>query len=127
MIKDRAYYDSLTELIISCAFKVGNQLGSGFLEKVYENALVIELRKASLRVDQQSPIKVKYDGQVIGEYFADILVEDEIVLELKAVKSFENIHFVQCQNYLKATGKRLGLLINFGEERVNVRRVVNGL
>ena len=127
MVKDKVYYDSLTELIISCAYKVGNNLGSGFLEKVYENALAIELTSSGLNIETQKPINVHYDGQIVGEYFADRIVNDDIILELKAVKAFEAIHFAQCQNYLKATVKKLGLLINFGGDRVKVRRVVNGL
>ena len=127
MVKDKSYYDSLTEEIIGCAYKVGNALGSGFLEKVYENALSIELADAGLSVETQKPITVYYRGQTVGEYFADMLVENDIIVELKAVKNIENIHFAQCQNYLKATGKKLGLVINFGGEKVNVRRLVNGI
>ena len=127
MIKDKAYFDSLTELIISCAFKVSNVLGGGFLEKVYENALLIELVAAGLNVETQKPIQVRYKDQVIGEYFADMVIEDDIILELKATKAIENIHFAQCQNYLKATGKKLGLVINFGAEKVKIRRVANGI
>ena len=127
MVKDKAYYDSLTEEIIGCAYKVGTALGSGFLEKVYENALAIELTDTGLIVETQKPIKVFYQEQTVGEYFADMLVENDIIVELKAVKAIENIHFAQCQNYLKATGKKLGLVINFGGGKVNVRRVVNGI
>jgi GxxExxY protein len=126
MIKDKVYYDSLTELIIHCAYKVGNTLGSGFLEKVYENALAIELTSSGMSIEVQKPINVHYEGQIVGEYFADMVVDDVIILELKAVKAIEDIHFAQCQNYLKTTGKKLGLLINFGGERVKVRRIVNG-
>ena len=127
MIKDDTYYKSLTEQIIGCAYTVGNNLGCGFLEKVYEKALTIELIDSGLSIKTQEPIKVHYSGNVVGEYFADIVVEDEIILELKAVKKIENIHFAQCQNYLKATGKKLGLLINFGGERIQVKRVANGV
>jgi GxxExxY protein len=127
MIKDEAYYNSLTEQIIGCAYTVGNSLGCGFLEKVYENALAIELTASGLNVETQKPISVYYTGKVVGEYFADMIVDDEIIVELKAVKTIENIHFAQCQNYLKATGKKLGLIINFGEEKVKVRRVANGI
>ena len=127
MIKDRAYYDGLSELVISCAYKVGTNLGNGFLEKVYENALGIELTACGLTIEVQKPIKVRYKGQIVGEYFADIVVDDDIILELKAVKAIESVHLAQCQNYLKATEKKLGLLINFGGERVKVRRIVNGL
>jgi len=127
MVKDKVYYDSLTEQIISCAYTVGNKLGYGFLEKVYENSLAIELAATRLNVETQKPINVCYEGQVVGEYFVDMIVEDEIIVELKAVKAIGDIHLAQCLNYLKATGKKLGLLVNFGGDRVTVRRVVNGL
>ena len=127
MVTDSNYYDKLTELIIGCAFKVSNVLGCGFLEKVYENALVIELADAGLSIEIQKQIQVSYKEKVVGDYVADIIVEDVIILELKAVKTIENIHFAQCQNYLKATGKKLGLIINFGEEKVKIRRVANGI
>jgi GxxExxY protein len=127
MVKDKAYYDALVEVIVGSAYKVGGILGCGFLEKVYEKSLAIELAASGLNVEMQKPIKVHYAGEVVGEYFADILVENDIVVELKAVKAIENIHFAQCQNYLKATGKKLALLINFGEEKVKVRRVANGI
>jgi len=127
MVKDKAYYDALAKTIISCAYKVGKVLGCGFLEKVYENALVIELVAAGLCVVKQQPIKVSYDGQIVGDYIADIVVEDKVIVEMKAVKVIDSIHFAQCQNYLKATGMKLGLIINFGEEKVKVRRVVNGI
>ena len=127
MVKDKAYFDVLAESIVSCAYKVGRVLGCGFLEKVYENALAIELTDSGLSVEAQKPISVHYAGQVVGEYFADMIVDDEIIVELKAVKAIENIHFAQCQNYLKATGMKLGLIINFGEEKVKVRRVANGI
>ena len=127
MVKDKSYYDSLAETIVASAYKVGGILGSGFLEKVYENALAIELADAGLTVETQKPIKVLYREQTVGEYFADMLVENDVIVELKAVKAIENIHFAQCQNYLKATGKKLGLVINFGGEKVKVRRVVNGI
>lgn len=127
MVKDRAYYNALAELIVSCAYQVGRILGPGFLEKVYENAMAIELAHAGLNVATQKPIQVSYKDQVIGEYFADMVIEDDIILELKATKAIENIHFAQCQNYLKATGKKLGLVINFGAEKVKIRRVANGI
>lgn len=127
MIKDKAYYNALAEQIISCAYQVGRILGPGFLEKVYENAMAFELADAGLCVATQTPLQVKYKDQIIGEYYADMVIEEDIILELKATKAIENIHFAQCQNYLKATGKKLGLVINFGEEKVKVRRVVNGI
>jgi GxxExxY protein len=127
MIKDKVYYDSLTEQIISCAYAVGNKLGYGFLEKVYENSMAIELSKAKLEVKTQEPIEVRYEGQIVGDYYADMVVEDDIIVELKAIKSIDEVHFAQCLNYLKATGRKLGLLINFGSNKVMIRRVVNGL
>jgi GxxExxY protein len=124
MVRDEAYYNSLTDQIIGCAFTVANKLGVGFLEKVYENALAIELKKAGLKVCCQYPIKVHYEGFLVGDYVADMVVNDEIVLELKAVKSFEDSHLAQCLNYLKATGKRLALLINFGNSKTQIKRVI---
>jgi GxxExxY protein len=103
----------LTQKIIGCAFIVSNQLGSGFLEKVYENALAHELRKAEMKVVQQVAIPVYYDGVNVGDYIADVLVENRIIIELKTVKSLENIHVAQCLNYLKATGYKICLLLNF--------------
>ncbi len=119
--------DAITEKIIGCAFKVSNTLGSGFLEKIYENALVIELRKNRLSVDQQKAIVVRYDGQVVGEYIADLLVEDIVMVELKSVKSLDEVHMAQCLNYLKATDLRICLLINFGRAKIQIQRIVNGL
>ncbi|TWU46544.1 GxxExxY protein [Rubripirellula reticaptiva] len=114
--------NALTEKVIGCAFQVSNTLGSGFLEKVYENALAIELRKSGLDVKQQAPINVLYDGIVVGEYFADLLVSDAVIVELKAVKEFSDAHAAQCLNYLKATGLPICLLLNFGKPRVEVKR-----
>nr|WP_321392822.1 GxxExxY protein [uncultured Desulfuromusa sp.] len=107
------------------AYAVGNTLVYGFLEKVYENALAHELVKVGLDVSRQQPIRVYYDGVAVGDYFADLVVEDQIIIELKVVKNIDSIHLVQCLNYLKATEKKLGLLINFGQKRVEVKRVVN--
>ena len=114
----------LLEKIIGGAFNVSNALGAGFLEKVYENALAHELRKAGLDVLQQCPIDVLYDDVIVGEFVADLLVESQIIGELKAVKSFVNAHMAQCLNYLKATGMPLCLLLNFGTPRVEVKRIV---
>jgi GxxExxY protein len=110
-----------TELIIGCAFRVHNELGAGFLEKVYENALAVELAELGLQVKQQEPIPVYYRQKIVGEYFADLLVEDRIMVELKAVKSVVMEHEMQLVNYLAATGKEDGLLINFGAS-VQVKR-----
>ena len=116
--------NGVTEKIIGCAFKVGNTLGVGFLEAVYENALVHELRKTGLLVEQQKMLEVWYDGIVVGNYRADLLVENTIIVELKAVTTLESKHFSQCMNYLKTTGLTLCLLINFGNPKVEIRRVV---
>ena len=127
MVKDKAYYDALTHEIIGCAYRVGKILGPGFLEKVYEKALAIEIVSSGLQIQTQVPLTVYYQGQIVGEYCADMLVENDIILELKAVKALEPIHLAQCQNYLKSTDKKLGLVINFGSEKVKIRRVVNGI
>ena len=115
----------LTEKVIQYAFTVSNTLGCGFLEKVYENALAHELRKAGLQVQQQHGITVYYDGVVVGEYTADLLVEGVLLLELKAVKDLNGIHLAQCLNYLKATNLRLCLLMNFAKPKLEFRRIVN--
>ena len=116
----------ITEKIISCAYHVSNTLGCGFLEKVYENALVIELRRAGLAMRQQYPIDVFYDGLIVGEYAVDLLVEDRVMVELKATKAFDEVHTAQCMNYLRATGLNLCLLVNFGTPRVQVKRIISG-
>ena len=113
--------DDLTQIIIGCAYKVHNALGPGFLERVYENALRIELEKIGLRVKQQEPINVSYDGQVVGEYFADLWVDERVVIELKVAHSLDKRHEVQLVNYLTATGIDCGLLLNFGPS-VQVKR-----
>jgi GxxExxY protein len=113
--------DALTAKVIGCAFRVHNALGFGFLEKVYENALRIELAKARVRVSQQAPIRVRYGGEVVGEYLADLLVEDKLIVELKSVRALAREHEVQLVNYLVATGLDIGLLINFGPS-VQVKR-----
>ena len=113
--------DELTKRIIACAYKVHNTLGSGFLEKVYENAMMIELQKNDLYVEQQKNIKVYYDNEIVGDYFADLFVENEIIVELKAIENFAKIHEVQIVNYLQGIDKEIGLLINFGSS-VEVKR-----
>ena len=120
----REELNQISKRIIGCAFTVSNTLGNGFLEKVYENALVHELRKSGLTVAQQYPIEVHYDGIIVGHYIADLLVEEHVLVELKAIKALGNLELAQCLNYLKATGLRLCLLLNFGQPRVEVKRVV---
>ncbi len=115
--------DALTERIIGCAFKVANTLGPGFLEKVYENALAHELRKNGLDTVQQHPAPVFYDGILVGDYVADMMVAGGVLVELKAVRSLEGIHEAQCINYLKATGLKTCLLLNFGSPRLEIRRL----
>jgi GxxExxY protein len=114
--------NDITEKIIGCAYKVMNELGCGFLEKVYENALAYEIRNLELKVEQQSKIKVFYYKIEVGFYEPDLLVEGLVVVELKTVASLENIHKAQCLNYLKATGMKICLLINFGNPKVEVKR-----
>lgn len=107
-------HNSLTEEIIRIFYKVYNQLGYGFLEKIYENAMMIEFAKAGIPTEAQSPINVEYDRQIIGEYFADILVDDAVIIEIKASRNISPDNEAQLLNYLKATDKEVGLLLNFG-------------
>lgn len=120
-------FENITEKIIGCAYQVYNRMGYGFLESVYEKCMLIELKKAGLKSEYQKPIIVYYDGEVVGQFVADIFVEDTIILELKSVKSIAKAHEVQLVNYLVATGKDVGLLINFGEQKVEVKRKVRVL
>lgn len=123
--KRRHELDAVTEKIIGCIYRVSNTLGSGFLEKVYENALAIELRKSGLKAQQQYGIQVKYDGAIIGEFAADLLIEEKVIIELKAAKALDEFHMSQCLNYLKATGLCVCLLVNFGKPKTEIRRIVN--
>jgi GxxExxY protein len=116
--------DKVTESIISCGMKVSNALGAGFLEKVYENALVIELNKAGLKTEQQKKIAVMYEGVVVGDYYADVLVNDQVIVEVKALKEIDESHHAQLLNYLKATGIWVGLILNFGTSRMGIKRMV---
>jgi GxxExxY protein len=125
MNTDEHRLNEMTEGIIKCVYVVSNTLGNGFLEKVYENALAHELRKSGFLVEQQKGIKVRYDGIVVGDYMADLLVQNVVLIELKAVKSLEGIHVAQCLNYLKATGLKVCLLLNFGTPKVQIRRLMN--
>ncbi|PMB14994.1 GxxExxY protein [Fischerella thermalis] len=116
--------DKITQKIIGCAYTVSNILGVGFLEKVYENALFHELRKAGLRVKQQYNLQILYDSIVVGEYFVDLIVEECVLVELKAVKNLDDGHFAQCMSYLKASRLKVCLLINFGNPKVEIKRIV---
>jgi GxxExxY protein len=120
----REELDQITEKIIGCCYTVISNLGSGFLEKVYENALAHEIRKNDLSVTQQHPVKVVYDDVEVGDYVADLLVNGHILVELKAIKTRDNIHRAQCLNYLKATGHKVCLLVNFGTPKLEIRRIV---
>ncbi|NWF64558.1 MAG: GxxExxY protein [Chloroflexi bacterium] len=115
--------NEITEKIIGCAYTVSNTLGIGFVEKVYENALTHLLRKSNLHVVQQHPIKVNFDGVVVGEFVADLLVENRILVELKAVSMLKDEHMAQALNYLRATGAEICLLINFGTTKVEIKRL----
>jgi GxxExxY protein len=116
-------YSDLTEKIIKAFYSVYNNLGYGFLEKVYENALKIELENQGLTVENQKPIKVYYYNDIIGEYYADLLVDQKVILELKAAKSISEEHECQLVNYLKATNIEVGLLLNFGTKPEFRRKV----
>ena len=125
MNADERRLNELTERIIGCAYDVANGLGAGFLEKVYENALRIDLQRRGLAVLQQQPIPVMWRGEVVADYVADLLVEGQVIVELKAVKALDEVHFAQCLNYLRATGLRVCLLINFGKSQIDVKRIVH--
>jgi len=122
----RSKLDKITRQIIGCVYRVANELGTGFLEKVYENALVHEIRKAGLTASQQHPIQVRYDSVVVGEFAADLLVESAILIELKVAKALDEVHAAQCLNYLKATGLQVCLLVNFGKPKTEIKRIVQG-
>ena len=127
MNADEAGPNDLSERIIGCAMIVSNALGSGFLEKVYENALAHELRKACLTVAQQHGIVVRYDGIIVGEFAVDFLVEESVIVELKATRVVAKIHRAQCISYLRSTGLHLCLVLNFGNPRMTIQRIVLGL
>ncbi len=120
-------YKELTENIIGCAYRVYNKMGFGFLESVYEKCMLIELRKAGLTAESQKPITVYYEDEIVGEFVADIIVNYTIILELKSVRRIIKAHEVQLINYLVATGKPAGLILNFGESKVDVKRKVKDL
>ena len=120
-------HEELTERIIGCAYRVYNTMGYGFAESVYEKCLLIELKRKGLAAKSQKPITVYYEGEVVGEFVADIVIEDKLILELKSVRRIVQAHEVQLVNYLVATGKEVGLLLNFGEYKVEVKRKVRTL
>ncbi len=117
-------YKEISYKIIGLAMEVHSKLGWGFLEKVYENAMMLLFRRDGIEAKQQAPIKVYFEGQVVGEYFADILIEDKIILEIKALDKIIDAHIAQTLNYLKATGLQLAITLNFGKKRLEYERVV---
>jgi GxxExxY protein len=118
-------HEELSKKIIAAAYNVHNELGHGFLEKVYKNSLAVELEENGLKCALEVPLKVSYHGVAVGDYFADIIVDDKIIVEIKAVNKLDSIHEVQLVNYLKGTGINVGLLINFGKS-VEIKRRVFG-
>ena len=119
--------NDITYAINGAVFEVNRVLGPGFLEKVYENALLIELKSRGLKAESQVPIKVLYKEDVVGEYVADILVEERVIVELKTVERLEKIHEAQLLNYLKATGLNIGMLVNFRHSKAEIKRLVHNL
>ena len=116
--------NEITYKINGAVYEVFRVLGHGFLEKVYENALIIELKNYGLKAQNQFPIKVNYKGTEVGDYFADILVEEEVLVELKAVEFLQKIHEAQLLNYLKATNYKIGLLVNFYHPKARIKRFI---
>ena len=117
-------HGEITEQIIGSAFEVHRVLGYGFLERVYENALFAELCKCGVKAETQKPTKVKYKDVVVGDYVADLVVEDKVIVELKTEDAYNKMHEAQLLNYLKATGIKVGLLINFGKKKCEFKRLV---
>jgi GxxExxY protein len=118
-------YEDITKEILRASFEVSNELGIGYLESVYEKALLIALRQKGLKAENQIPLQVKFRGEIVGEFFVDILVEDKILIELKVVNALTKELYAQTINYLKATGIEVGLLINFGNAKLEYRRFNN--
>jgi len=115
-----------TAEVLAASACVSNTLGAGFLEKVYENALAVEFRARKVRFSQQAELLVRYRDEIVGQYFPDFLVEGSVIVEVKALPTLTSIHHAQCLNYLRASGIHVGLLLNFGAPRVQVRRLVHG-
>ena len=121
---NKILYRELSYEIVGMAMDVYNELGYGFLEKVYENALMVMFEEKNIQAEQQKEINVQFKGRIVGNYVADILVEDKIIIELKSVSKLTDIHKAQVSNYLKATGVKLGIILNFGSEKLEFQRVV---
>src|ERR1035438_3147726 len=126
MNADKTDLNALSEAVLGAVFEVANTLGVGFLEKVYQRALLRELRLRGLRAEVEVSLTVFYKGQGVGEYFADLLVEDSLVVELKCAERLANEHTAQCLNYLKASGRTRCLLVNFQKPKVEWKRIVLG-
>jgi GxxExxY protein len=120
----RLLEEDLTEKVLAAAFKVHNTLGCGFLEKVYERAMVVELSRHGIALEQQKTIQVRYEGAIVGDYQADLVVDGRVLVECKATAQLDPVHEAQLLNYLKATGMKVGLLLNFGKPRLQHRRLV---
>jgi len=118
-------YEGLTDKIIGCAIEVHKKLGPGFLESIYENAFIIELQKQNLQVERQREVVITYDSIEIGRHRLDLIIDDTIVVDLKAVKNIEDVHFAIVKSYLKALGKEHGLIINFSKKVLEVKRVIH--
>jgi len=123
--KQKHHFENLSKKIIGAAIKVHRELGPGFLESIYEEAQKVEFSEQGLHFDSQKEIKIEYLGVEVGRHRLDLIVENEIIVELKAVKELGDIHFVQLRSYLKVTGLKVGLLLNFSKPTLEVKRVVN--
>ena len=117
-------YKDLSFKIVGLAMRVHSKLGYGFLEKVYENALMVLFRREGIEAKQQAPITVYFEEEVVGNYYADILVEDKVILEIKSVEKIIDAHIAQTLNYLKATGLRLAIILNFSREKLEYKRII---
>jgi GxxExxY protein len=117
-------HKDLSYKIVGLAMQIHSELGFGFLEKVYENSMMVLFRRENIMAKQQAPISVSFEGEIVGDYYADILIEDKIILELKAIEKITDAHKAQALNYLKATGLKLAIIINFGKQRLEYERIV---
>ena len=124
MNADGKWLDALSSRIIGSAFSVSNSLGCGFLEKVYENALAVEFRSTGIAFTQQPAYHARHKGEIVGEYQPDLVVAEAVIVEVKALNSLNQVHEAQCINYLRVSGLKLALLLNFGLPRVQLKRVV---
>ncbi len=122
--EDKYPHSELTDKIIKCAIDVHKTLGPGFLESIYENALIYELRQQGLKVEEQKLVSIPYKEVIVGEHRLNLLVEDSVIVENKTVKQFDEIHQAQILSYLKATDKRIGLLINFAKTKIEIKRMI---